>query len=265
MIQTGPQIIASTHTLEKYQGRFGLSVADLVEIAATMREGGIKVNQQHDPLRPSTMKLISAEVEQLDDGENAFLKVNFMVDEDEWETFLTEVQQLGVPGGFSYTRLVPFAQSKAGQTSVVIAADAAFFTQDEISVAASFYGSDEVVELAELVQFSATNMCQVIVVLQQPTTTTLQTWGPAVVGGLIGPVLLAFVKVGNIIRYRLQLRSVDNELDQMEAVVETADREVLIDAIDRLAQLEESWQKGKHSQLWKFDEPSRLWIRRKRD
>jgi hypothetical protein len=265
MIETGPWIIASTHTLKKYQGRFTLSVDDLDEMAVSLRDGLTVMNQQHDPLRPSTMTVISAEIEPDADGENSVLKVNFLVDENEWAAFISGLKERGAPGGFSYARSVPFAQNRDGQATVVIAADAEFFTQEEIAEAAGLYRANdhEIVELAELVQFSSADVCQIVVVMQQPPTSTLQTWGPAVVGGLIGPVLIGLAKAGTFIRYRLKLRDLESVGDRLEAIVETADREVIEEAVAGLDQLEDSWRNGEDSQLWAFDESNCLWVPRK--
>jgi hypothetical protein len=265
MIETGPQIVASTHELEKYQGRFRLSFDDLAEMAAMLRDGATVMNQQHDPLKSSTMTVISAEIEPHGDDENFVLRVNFLVDENEWAEFIAGFEERGAPGGFSYSRLVPFAQTGVGHASVLIAADAEFFTREEIAEAAGFYGSDGAIQLAELVQFSATDVCQIVVIMQQPAASTLQTWGPALVGGLIGSVLMAFGRLGRVIRYRLKLRDIEDEGDRLEAIVESASREVVGEALARLDQLQDSWQNGEHSQLWSFDELSRLWVPRNRN
>jgi hypothetical protein len=76
---------------------------------------------------------------------------------------------------------------------------------------------------------------------------------------------MAFGRLGRVIRYRLKLRDIEDEGDRLEAIVESASREVVGEALARLDQLQDSWQNGEHSQLWSFDELSRLWVPRNRN
>jgi hypothetical protein len=66
------------------------------------------------PLKSPTITVISAEIEPHGDDENFVLKVNFLVDENEWVGFIAGFEERAAPGGFSYSRLVPFAQTGVG-------------------------------------------------------------------------------------------------------------------------------------------------------
>ncbi len=259
-IETGPLVVASTHQLDKYQGRFRLTVDDLEEMALNHLDGSTVFNLQHDPQSPLAAQVIDANVELREDGEFE-LRVNLRVDEDQWLAFLDELEQRGAPGGLSYTRLIEFAQIGTGPPEIAVAPDAGFYTQDEIIKAAESYHSSVPLQLAELVQFSATEVCQVIVVMQQPES-ALQIWLPSVVSGLIGPVLIALTKAGQLVRHRLQFRHDGVNSSVLEAVIETEESTVVANAIGQISQLDQVWRSMEYGQLWSFDESSGLWIRR---
>lgn len=255
VVETGPLVVASTHKLEKYGGRFRLTRGELENLAAYYGSPATRVTFQHDPTKPSTLRALSTIIEPTGDGEYA-LKVNFEADEDEWTTWLKDGRKHGAPLGFSYTRYIPFAGPKGVEPTFVIAADAEFYTQDDIRRAAERLDMDEPVILAELAQFAASDLCQVVVEVQRAPS-TLDTWGPAVLES-VWPVLLALAKLGRWVRYKVRLRRQHG--GALDGVVDTDDPAVLAQAGEDAAKLDPAWRDVSAGHVLVYDPTKRLWL-----
>jgi len=255
IVETGPQTIATTHRLDKYGGRFRLTVEDLHEMVQAYRRGEVTHTRQHDPSQISAREVVEASVEQLEDGEYA-LVVNFKVDEREWSAALERRRQ-GLPAAWSYSSLVSFGKLGSGETGFVVAADAGSYTQDEIIEAAASIEASEAVEVAELVQFAAADVCQVIIVVQQHQS-TLQQWGPSVAGGLVWPALLGLARAAKWARHRVKFEHPDKSV--LEAIVETDETSVLKSAGQHLKELDDAWRNPLPKGPWVFDKTLQLWV-----
>jgi hypothetical protein len=255
IVETGPQIIATTHRLDKYDGRFRLTVEDLHEMEQAYWRGEVIHTAQHDPSQVSTREVAEASVEQLEDGEYA-LVVNFRVDEREWSAALEKRRQ-GIPVAWSYSSLVSFGKLGTGETGFVVAADAGSYTQDEIVEAAALIEASEAVEVAELVQFGAADVCQVVIVVQQHQS-TLQQWGPSVAGGLAWPALLGLARATKWARHRVQFVRRDKSV--LETIVETDETSVLESAGQHLKELDGPWRNPLPKDPWVFDKTRQLWV-----
>jgi hypothetical protein len=256
MIETGPQFVASTHLLDKYGGRHRLSSEDLEAFAEQLRTGRMDQTEQHDPLKSVDREVIDAWIEAVD-GESV-LFANFRVDDGQWTRFNEAAKERGVTPGFSYSQVVPFGKIGDGVPTTVIAADAGGFTQEEIASAAQEWMLDEALELAEFVEFSVENVCQVVVVYGQQSM--LSQLGIGIGVNAVVEVLKALWKVGLLVRYRFRFQRLNGE--RVEAVVETSELEVLEAAVTAIGQLDATWTLDQRSSLWVFDPETRLWVPR---
>ncbi|MFI9412854.1 hypothetical protein [Nocardia gamkensis] len=107
----------------------------------------------HDPGRPLEVENVTAGVEDLDDGHRA-VWVEFDVDEDDWAAIQKEIEEAGAPGGFSVGFLEPL-EGVPIDGDFQIAADAYYYSNDEILSAASHLPSGQSVGIARIHQLSA--------------------------------------------------------------------------------------------------------------
>jgi hypothetical protein len=112
----------------------------------------------HDAREPLYAENVDAEIRQRPDGEYQ-LWVEFDVEEEGWARYEAERAARGGPGGLSFTITSTIGQltgeAKTGLASVMVAADAHHFSDDEILAAAGEFANAGNVKASRLYQFSA--------------------------------------------------------------------------------------------------------------
>lgn len=150
-------IVATTDPVSAYGG-FRLRRQQLEEMARSLNSQSVPMRMFHDARKPLRVENVDASVQQRPDGEY-ILRVDFDLDEDDWTRFEAEWRDRGGPGGMSFTLTEPFAEHRsAGDLtgiSVVVAADAHHFTDDQILGAANEFVGADAIEAQRLYQFSA--------------------------------------------------------------------------------------------------------------
>lgn len=251
-------VVASTHAIKKYDGRFRLTRDDLEDMVAKYEAGVVQMNYGHDPSKPGRTEVLSAHIEPTDDGEWR-LVVNFSVDEESWNAFVIDAEARGVTNpGMSYSRTVPFCQTGEGDAVVLVAGDAAAYSQSDILAAARSLPSDLPVVAAEYVEFGLIDeVVNVLVVWQQHPEVQNFEW--ATFGGLVYPVLQRLARVGRRIRYRIQVRRANDTHVDIVSEIDTA--EELAAFVERIGELEQRVD-SLESELYEWREGS--WWRRLR-
>ncbi|MQY28465.1 hypothetical protein NRB56_40490 [Nocardia sp. RB56] len=143
--------VASNHPLPGKD--FVLDESALDQIADALATGTTPMNFNHDPGRQLEVQNVTAGVEQLDDGHRAAW-AEFDVDADDWAAIQNEIKEQGAPGGFSIAFFEHLAGISGG-ADFQIAADASYYTDDEILSAASGLPSTHTVEFSRIHQLSA--------------------------------------------------------------------------------------------------------------
>lgn len=249
-------VVATTHPLEKYDGRFRATREDLVEMAEAYRAGQMRMNFGHDPLQPSDVSATDVAVMPTDDGEWK-LVVTFVIDSDEWEVMARRAEEQGLPSlAMSYSRTVPFNTVGDGEPALAISADAAAFTQEEILDALRLLPPTVPASAGEYVQFALVDeVLNIIVVVQH--NSAAQSFGWATYGALLLPTLRKLRKTGQSTRYRFLIRRADGpETDVIAAVDTEEDFEEMMSRLDELEQRVDELQ----SEVWEFQ--NRGWVRR---
>jgi hypothetical protein len=112
----------------------------------------------HDAREPLRVENVDAEIRQRPDGEYQ-LWVEFDVEEEGWARYEAEREARGAPGGLSLTITATIGQltseAKPGLASIMVAADAHHFSDDEILAAANEFADAGNVTASRLYQFSA--------------------------------------------------------------------------------------------------------------
>jgi hypothetical protein len=130
--------LATTERIPAYGG-FRLSLQDLETILDELKTGAVETRLSHDSRRPLHVENVKASIERRPDGEYA-LWVEFDADEDGWAEYEAERDAQGGPGGLSFTLMGTFenlpGRGEPTSVSVVVAADAAHFSDQEIRAAA---------------------------------------------------------------------------------------------------------------------------------
>ncbi|ULD38987.1 HK97 family phage prohead protease [Rhodococcus qingshengii] len=141
--------VASNHRVRD----FILDDPALDQLATALASGTIPMTFNHDPDRPLEVWNVTAGVEDLDDGHRA-VWAEFDVDEDDWAAVQEEIEKAGAPGGFSITFFEPL-EGMPIDGEFQIAADAYYYSDDEILSAASHLTDAQSVGIARIHQLSA--------------------------------------------------------------------------------------------------------------
>jgi hypothetical protein len=149
--------LATTERIPAYGG-FRLSVEDLETILGELKAGATETRLMHDSRRPLHVENVEASIEQRPDGEYA-LWVQFDADEDRWAEYEAERDAQGGPGGLSFTLTGTFenlpGKGEPTSISLMVAADAAHFSDQEIRAAAEALTDAGPVKASRLYQFAA--------------------------------------------------------------------------------------------------------------
>lgn len=239
-------VLATTHALDKYGGRFRASLADLEEMRDAFLAGSMTSTMHHDPAQAFDALPVNAWIDEMPDGEHC-LKVSYEVDAAVHEQFEAALAAAGAPGSLSYARTIGFGEmQRQGPATLLIAGEASNFSQAEIAQAARLLPGEDSIDLAELVEFAADDACRVVVVVAEQHS-LLREYGPAAFGALLYPALQALWRAGRWVRVQLQFRRDDGS--RLEAVVATDDLEALRRALHNAEALEAPWHQGKNVRL----------------
>jgi hypothetical protein len=148
--------LATTERIPAYGG-FRLSLQDLETILDELKTGAVETRLSHDSRRPLHVENVKASIERRPDGEYA-LWVEFDADEDGWAEYEAERDAQGGPGGLSFTLMGTFenlpGRGEPTSVSVVVAADAAHFSDQEIRAAAEALADAGPVKASRFYQFA---------------------------------------------------------------------------------------------------------------
>jgi hypothetical protein len=252
-------IVASTHAVAKYGGHHRLTKDRLEEMAEAYRRGEFRFNFSHDPFRPADTKVVSAVVEPTDDGEWR-LAVVFQVDDETRrviEAQEAEARRLGRPSlGMSYSTSVAFARVGDGDPVMLMAVDAAVYTEAEILEAAALLPDPIGAEIAEYVEFALVDhIVNVVFVVQQNPDVHVVELG--LIGTAIAGSCKALWRKGRRIRYRVQLRRANGT--RTDLITEAESEDDVLQFTSRIRELEDRVSELE-SELWEFK--NRKWIRR---
>jgi hypothetical protein len=124
----------------------------------SLKAGTVQSRLFHDSRRPLHVENVEASIEQRPDGEYA-LWVEFDADEDRWAEYEAERDAQGGPGGLSFTLTETFddlqGRGEPTAVSVVVAADAGHFSDQQIRAAADALADVGPVKASRLYQFAA--------------------------------------------------------------------------------------------------------------
>ena len=129
----------------------------LERLAEALRAGRLPMILQHDPTRPLSARIVDAGIG--DDGEGyEQVWVRFEIEEEAWNAVQDEWRRAGAPGGFSWSGSVPLrfipAEGDAPKPTVAIAADAHFWTDEQIVDAATKLSTHANVHAAQRLAFA---------------------------------------------------------------------------------------------------------------
>jgi hypothetical protein len=148
--------LATTDYVPSYGG-FRLSLQELELMLDELNARAVQTRLFHDSRRPLHVENVEASIEQRPDGGHV-LWVEFDADEDGWAEYEAERDAKGGPGGLSFTLLGTFenlpGRGEPTSVSVVLAADAAHFSDQEIRAAADALADVGPVKASRLYQFA---------------------------------------------------------------------------------------------------------------
>lgn len=123
----------------------------------SLKAGKVQSRLFHDSRRPLHVENVEAGIEQRRDGEHV-LWVEFDADEDRWAEYEAERDARGGPGGLSFTLTETFddlrGRGEPTSVSVVVAADAGHFSDQQIRAAARALADVGPVKASRLYQFA---------------------------------------------------------------------------------------------------------------
>lgn len=151
-------ILAGTQPMDAYGGT-QLDRTVLEQMVEALRAGRLPLILQHDPTRPIAMRLIDTGIEKDGDGfEQVWIR--FEVEKATWDSVQDEWARAGASasGGFSWSGSVPLTlipeEPDATKPTVALAADAHFWTEDQILDAARRLSSHANVEVGQRFAFA---------------------------------------------------------------------------------------------------------------
>lgn len=146
--------VASTHPVAKYGG-VRLSRDALRQMETAFNSGLVPMTFDHSSLAPLPARNLTAQVVDLDDGEQA-LDATFEIEEEVWKAVEGKFDRADVPGGWSFTAGEPQVLPSTNEKPlVVISADAAAFTDADRKAAWEAISESAPAQVNRLFQFSA--------------------------------------------------------------------------------------------------------------
>ncbi len=129
----------------------------LEQMVEALRAGRLPMILQHDPTRPIAMRLIDTGIDNDGDGfEQVWIR--FEVEKATWDSVQEEWARAGASGGFSWSGSVPLRllpeEPDATKPTVALAADAHFWTEDQILDAARLLSSHANVQVGQRFAFA---------------------------------------------------------------------------------------------------------------
>lgn len=165
-------VVTTTHRVEKYGG-VQLAEGALQQIADALNSGTLPMIGHHDWTKPIRTRDLEASVVALGDGEKAVRLIG-LVHQDDWDA-------VGQIGGMSFTTFEPLGMAggphPAGTDQVKLAADAGWFTDEDIGAACSVMSQLAPAEGFRLLQFSAVDLARISLELG---LTYVIAWGPGI-------------------------------------------------------------------------------------
>ncbi len=134
--------------------------------------------------RPLVVEILDTGVEELPDGEFAAW-AEYLIGEEAWEDWQSELTAAGVPGAMSFTFSVPISPSvQPVGAQAQVAGDAAHYSNDELTEAAATLGRalSNPTEADQLFQFNAVSVAMVVI---EFTTDLLASVGPNVLASAL--------------------------------------------------------------------------------
>jgi hypothetical protein len=165
-------IVATTHRVEKYGG-VQLAESALQQIVDALNAGTLPMIGHHDWTKPIRTRDLEASIVELTDGEKGVRLVG-LVHQDDWDA-------AGQIGGMSFTTFDVFGTAEGphppGTEPVKLAADAGWFTDEDIGAACSVISQLAPAEGARLLQFSAVDIARITFEIG---ITYVTAWGPGI-------------------------------------------------------------------------------------
>lgn len=228
-------------------------------MADAYRRGEFRFNIRHDPFMPADTEVVSAVVEPTDDGEWR-LAVIFQVDDATRlaiQALEAEAHRLGRPSlGMSYSTSVSFARVGDGDPVMLLAADAAVYSEDEILEAAALLPEEVSADIAEYVEFALVDeIVNIVFVVQQNADVQVVELG--LIGTAIAGACKTLWRNRRRIRYRVQLRRENGT--RTDIITEADSEDDVVVFTERISELEGRVNELE-SELWEFK--NRTWVRR---
>ena len=158
-------VLATTDQIPAYGG-IRLAPEALESMALSLRSQSVPMRLFHNAGEPVYVENVDAEIRQRPDGEYE-LWAEFDVEEEGWARYEAEREVHGAPGGLSFTITETIGQltSKPGPSpaTIVVAADAHHFSDDQILAAAGEFANAGNVKASRLYQFSAVPAALVLI------------------------------------------------------------------------------------------------------
>lgn len=228
-------ILTTTHAVPAYGG-IRLSRSVLQALADKTNAGELPMTWNHDIRRPARVDNVEAGVRRRDDGEYEAW-VSYDVDEREWARFQAECEELGTPGGFSFTMALPLDdEGSLGDDRpilVKISADAAHFTTDDLRSAVEASQGARV-QPQQLYQFGHDPLARVIIELLPGFFLGVPA---GVLSNYLYDVLRSFVPPRRSKRSIIEIHVIETPDGKMKTLyLETPDRKALRRAVDQFGE-----------------------------
>lgn len=168
-------IVTTSHPVAAYGG-VKLDDAVLDQVARALAAGELPMLNSHDVRRPLWSKVHEARVRDRDDG---FKEVwaRILVERDSWNEYESDRLAAGAPGGFSFSATEPIAvlpsSSDRDDAPLMLAGDAAHWSDDELLNARAVLSGVGEVSVARRYQFAQTPEAVLVLVIALPELTGL--------------------------------------------------------------------------------------------
>ncbi|MGO9181164.1 MAG: hypothetical protein ACLQHS_18200 [Candidatus Limnocylindrales bacterium] len=215
-------VVTGTGVVPRF-GRSLLSVDALAQMAERLRGNAIPMHLEHDLDQPIRVSVLSARVDEVEDGEHV-LRVRYEIPDEDLERV---GGRMGLSVTFTQTLIKPSEQSDVG-----IFVDAGEFTQAELLVAVERLAAGGFTPaggvLYQLAEVSTAAL------LLQVGQQTIDAMPAALLAAVLIEALRVFVHRGRPTRFRFQIESRD---DVVTAEIETSSERMLREAVHGLREL----------------------------
>jgi hypothetical protein len=238
--------IATTNIVGKYPD-WEIPPSVLEAMAEELRKGRLPLLFDHDLTQRLDGRVVEAQVVDTDDGHRA-VEVELDVDAETWESVDARFKEAGVLGGFSY-RATAIQEPSPSRlpASVVIAADAAAWSDDDRKEAASLIEAAAPTDAAYLFEFSAIEIATILLVLEGI--------GIGVLGnGAYDAIKKLVSKRQQVAPTRIEVHERRADGSEQKAVLITSDPELAAEALKQLAEIR------RPAKVLTFDQNERLWL-----